>query len=180
MVHDALGGWDSFYVIVGSSAAALIGLQFVVMALIADSAIKRDLNAIRAFGTPTVVNFGAVLVIAAINSAPWSSFGWVTGALAACGLGGAAYIATISLQARRQLGYAPVFEDWLWFNILPGLAYVILTVGAFMLGGNSHRALFLVGLAAIGLLLVAIHNAWDTITYIVMNRDQAAGGQPNV
>ena len=32
----ALGGWQNFYVIVGSSAGALIGLQFVVMALVAD------------------------------------------------------------------------------------------------------------------------------------------------
>ena len=32
----ALSGWENFYVIVGSSAGALIGLQFVVMTLIAD------------------------------------------------------------------------------------------------------------------------------------------------
>ena len=32
----ALGGWESLYVIVGSSAGALIGLQFVVMALVSD------------------------------------------------------------------------------------------------------------------------------------------------
>jgi hypothetical protein len=32
----ALAGWESFYVIVGSSAGALIGLQFVVITLIAD------------------------------------------------------------------------------------------------------------------------------------------------
>ena len=32
----ALAAWQSFYVIVGSSGGALIGLQFVVMTLIAD------------------------------------------------------------------------------------------------------------------------------------------------
>lgn len=31
----ALGGWENFYVIVGSSAGALVGLQFVVITLIA-------------------------------------------------------------------------------------------------------------------------------------------------
>jgi aryl-alcohol dehydrogenase-like predicted oxidoreductase len=31
----ALDGWENLYVIVGSSAVALIGLQFVVIALIA-------------------------------------------------------------------------------------------------------------------------------------------------
>ena len=33
----ALDGWENFYVIVGSSAGALIGLQFVVIALIAET-----------------------------------------------------------------------------------------------------------------------------------------------
>ena len=33
-----LAGWANFYVIVGSSAGALIGLQFVVMTLILDPA----------------------------------------------------------------------------------------------------------------------------------------------
>ena len=32
----ALSGWENFYVIVGSSAGALIGLQFVVITRIAD------------------------------------------------------------------------------------------------------------------------------------------------
>ncbi len=32
----ALSPWESFYVIVGSSGGALIGLQFVVVTLIAD------------------------------------------------------------------------------------------------------------------------------------------------
>ena len=37
-----LAGWQNFYVIVGSSAGALIGLQFVVMTLIANLPLKRD------------------------------------------------------------------------------------------------------------------------------------------
>jgi hypothetical protein len=35
----ALAGWENFYVIVGSYAGALIGLQFVVITLIADTSI---------------------------------------------------------------------------------------------------------------------------------------------
>jgi hypothetical protein len=36
-----LAGWENFYVIVGSSAGALIGLQFVVITLIADLPVAR-------------------------------------------------------------------------------------------------------------------------------------------
>jgi hypothetical protein len=60
----ALAGWENFYVIVGSSAGALIGLQFVVMALIAN--MPRGPGAAQAgnaFATPTVVHFGTVLLL---------------------------------------------------------------------------------------------------------------------
>ncbi len=36
----ALSGWQNFYMIVGSSAGCLIGLQFVVMALVANMPIN--------------------------------------------------------------------------------------------------------------------------------------------
>ena len=51
---SGLDGWENFYVIVGSSAGALIGLQFVVMTLLADIPIARgDAQAGEAFGTPS-------------------------------------------------------------------------------------------------------------------------------
>ena len=57
-----LSSWESFYVIVGSSGAALTGLQFVMIALIADSQRRSSLAEINAFGTPTVVHFCFALV----------------------------------------------------------------------------------------------------------------------
>ena len=54
-------GWENFYVIVGSSAGALIGLQFVVITLIADRTnSKVDPQAGSAFATPSVIHFGVV------------------------------------------------------------------------------------------------------------------------
>jgi hypothetical protein len=67
----ALAGWENFYVIVGSSAGALIGLQFVVITLIANRPVVTDqVQAGDAFATPTVVHFGAVLLLSATASAP--------------------------------------------------------------------------------------------------------------
>src|SRR3989442_3592050 len=61
--------WESFYVIIGSSAAALTGPQFVVVVLGAEA---RSIGPeVGAFGTPTVVHFCAVLLISAILSVPW-------------------------------------------------------------------------------------------------------------
>ena len=62
--------WESFYVIIGSSAAALTGLQFVVIVLGAEISVGGNENATRAFGTPTIVHFCAVLLNSAIPSAP--------------------------------------------------------------------------------------------------------------
>ena len=61
--------WETFYVIVGSSAGALTGLMFVVMALVVD--FRSSEQQIEAFGTPTVVHFCGVLLLSAVMSAPW-------------------------------------------------------------------------------------------------------------
>ena len=68
----AFTGWENFYVIVASSAGALIGLQFVVITLIADRPIApAQAQAGDAFATPTIVHFGTVLLLSAVISAPW-------------------------------------------------------------------------------------------------------------
>jgi hypothetical protein len=64
--------WESFYVIVGSSAGALIGLQFVVITLIAERPALRSAEGGAAFSTPSVVHFAVVLLLSAILSAPWN------------------------------------------------------------------------------------------------------------
>ena len=66
--RSLLAVWESFYVIVGSSGAALTGLQFVVIALSAESTTRDTGRAVAAFTTPTVVHFCTVLLVAAIIS----------------------------------------------------------------------------------------------------------------
>lgn len=69
-----LAGWANFYVIVGSSAGALIGLQFIVITLIANFPILRgQAQAGAAFATPTIVHLGAVLLLSGILSAAYDS-----------------------------------------------------------------------------------------------------------
>jgi len=86
VAHTFLTAWESFYVIVGSAAAALTGLQFVVIALINEGPKGRSTREIDAWGTPTIVHFSVVLLISAILSAPWHRLTSVALMLAACGL----------------------------------------------------------------------------------------------
>jgi hypothetical protein len=62
----ALAEWESCYVIVGGGAAALIGLQFVVLTLIAQNPHLGAPEAGDAFATPTIVHFGTALLLAAL------------------------------------------------------------------------------------------------------------------
>jgi hypothetical protein len=89
-VLSPLTQWESFYVIVGSSAGALTGLQFVVIALIAEAEAAASMQEVRAFGTPTVVHFCAVLFVSAVLSAPWHALSSAGLALDACGVAGLA------------------------------------------------------------------------------------------
>jgi hypothetical protein len=102
----ALDGWENFYVIVGSSAGALIGLQFVVLALIAEAPIaRRDAQAGDAFTTPSVVHFGVVLFLSAIVSALRHGIGKIAILWGLMGFGGMIYsiIVTRALAGANHL-----------------------------------------------------------------------------
>src|SRR5437868_9040305 len=91
---QTLADWDSFYVIVGSAAGALIGLQFVVMTLIAENPPKGIEEAGAAFTTPTVIHFSAVLLLSALVRVPWESVVAASIAWGTLGLCGLAYAVT--------------------------------------------------------------------------------------
>jgi hypothetical protein len=167
-----LSAWQNFYVIVGTAGGALIGIQFVVIALVADSPRQTDRESIHAFGTPTVVHFGATLAIAAILCAPWPSLFALSIALLLLGVAGFGYAVIVFHRARRQKGYEPGVEDWIWYVTLPCCAYATLAIGAALLSRITEDALFIVAAAAISLLFVGIHNAWDTVTYIVTDENR--------
>src|SRR5215813_9940974 len=100
-LRSPLAAWESFYVIVGSSGAALTGLQFVVIALIAEVRSGGSMKEIQTFGTPTIVHFCAVLLISALLSAPWQGLSSVQILLLACGVVGLIYGIVIMRRARR-------------------------------------------------------------------------------
>src|SRR5438874_12823247 len=124
----ALAEWENFYVIVGSSGAALTGLQFVVIALVAEGRRRSSLHEIDAFGTPTIIHFCAALLVSAILSAPWRSASAVPACTGACGVAGLMYVCRAMLIVRRGTTYKPVFEDILCHFALPLLVYTLLAL----------------------------------------------------
>jgi len=169
----ALSEWQNFYVIVGSSAGALIGLQFVVMALIANMPASPDLaQGGQAFVTPTIVHFGAALLLAGAMSAPWRGIAPAAAVWGLAGLVGVVYGVIVTVRMRRQSDYAPEVEDWIFHSVLPLAAYAGLIAAACVGMALQREALFLVAAATLLLLFVGIHNAWDTVTYHVFVKKQ--------
>ena len=164
--------WESFYVIVGSAAAALTGLQFVAAALIADIDAPATSGSVDAFATPTIVHFSGVLLLSAALSAPWRTPGALAILLALAGIAGVVYAMIIARRSRRQSAYQPVFEDWLFHVILPAGAYATLIAAGYLVREKPAAALFVVATAVMLLLFVGIHNAWDTVTYLVLMKRQ--------
>jgi energy-converting hydrogenase Eha subunit A len=171
----ALDAWDSFYVIVGSSAGALIGLQFVVMTLIAERPSRRAAEASAAFGTPTVVHFGSALLLCALLRAPWPTTMAAALASAVVGAAGLAYTLLTTWRMRVQKAYAPDFEDWLCHALLPLAAYAALAASALAVFYCPRGALFGMGGATLLLLFIGIHNAWDSVAFLVFTNRQ--GGE---
>lgn len=164
-ILSLLGGWTNFYVIVGSSAGALTGLQFVVMTLIAQGQVESSMHEIRAFGTPTVVHFCTALLVSAIMAAPWHGLPHVAFCLLCCGVAGVGYACNIIWHARKAR-YNPDTADWIWYAAVPFAAHALLIAAAISLWLQASVSLFVVAAIALVFLFVGIHNAWDTVTYI--------------
>jgi hypothetical protein len=170
-----LAEWDSFYVILGSAAGALIGLQFVVMTLIAQRPPARAAAAQAgpAFLTPTIVHFGTTLLLSVLLRAPWQTIGPVAAVWGVVGLVGAVYTVIVTQRVRRQDAYRPELEDWLFHVLLPLACYAGLAASALAAWSDPRKALFGVGGAALLLLFVGIHNAWDNVAYHVLHHRKA-------
>lgn len=170
-----LRNWQNYYMLIGTAAATLTGLMFVVTTLIAGADRNVEiLNAgIAAFNTPTVVLFCAALLLAGILSAPWQTFSNLSLLLGLLGLGMMCYMIIVLRRMWRVTHYRSTPGDWLWYMASPLLASILLIVAALVLLVNPASALYVIGAAMILLLLVGIRNAWDMVTYLAVERSHS-------
>jgi hypothetical protein len=172
MNGSLLAGWENFYVIMGSSAAGLTGITFVVIALIRDVARVRP-TGLRAFVTPTIVHFAGVLALAAYLSMPRHSVMSLSVGFGVAGLAGLIYGCVIAANMRLQGSkYVPVHEDWMWNVVLPTLVYGALLVMALLVWRKPVQTLYGVAAASLLLLFIGIRNAWDIAVWMTMNQQR--------
>jgi len=170
-IQATLAGWANFYLITGTAAATLTGLQFIVQTLLASAALRAvsggdPEGGTAAFGSPTVVHLSLALLVSAVLCAPWAGYGGLRATLGVLGAGALGYSGVVLRRARRQRSYVPTTEDWVWHILLPAAAYAAVLVAAVIL---DRWGLYAVAAATLLLIFVGIHNAWDTITYLTFN-----------
>lgn len=165
---NALADWSSFYAIVGSAAGTLIGLQFVVMTLVAANPPATAREGSAAFSTPTIVHFGVSLLLAAGSHVPWPNPVCLSRFWGVVGVTGMVYTLVVARRIRRLPVYRPDLEDWTFHAALPLACYAALAAAMPAASAHVQEALFAVGGATLLLLFVGIHNAWDAVVHHVV------------
>ena len=172
-----LQGWDNFYYLMGSAAAGLIGLLFVVMTLTAGRERSRIVRAAGLYMTPTIVTFGVVLAISAIAMAPGLPLiprGVAFGLFALSGLA-ASIRGCVGIARLRKAPGPPHWSDLWCYGLAPLGMYLGLTsVIAACFWERSSWATYAVAGLLLSLLLLGIRNAWDLVTWMTPGPAAAA------
>lgn len=166
-LDQTLHDWRDFYVMGGTAAATLVGLMFVFASIGAAQLASRNLGAMRAFITPTVVHFGAALFVCLISIMPGHSDRSLGGVLGVGALIGVAYCGQILVLIFRRFAAGLAWEDRLFYAMLPLVGYFLLLASALVeLDDRADDANLLAGIAIIVLIVAGLRNAWDMTVWM--------------
>jgi hypothetical protein len=166
--------WEDFYLLVGTSGGALIGIMFVVATLTAGIERRKADRGARLYITPSVFHFGVVLVASAIVSVPGVGPAATGALLAACGAAGLVYAGTAAASIlTHDPDMSPDLSDRFFYAVLPVAAYLTFCGGAAAVWTAPRDAPFILAGAVLALLLLGIRNAWDLATFLVARRDSS-------
>ena len=174
MARPVFEGWEEYFLMIGSSAGALIGLMFVVVTLTAGRDRSEVEHGKHLYTSPIVWHLAVILVLSGAAIAPTMSaklFAVMTGGLAILGLI-MGIRSTAGIIRRPEFSNAAAFDSF-WYGIAPAVVYAGLA-GAALAVLRGHRwGTTLVAADLMVLLLVSIHAEWDLVTYLAPRSEQA-------
>jgi hypothetical protein len=167
--------WHEFYLLAGSAAAVLIGLIFVVISLMQDRSRSSVLAGSKLYMGPIVLGVSFVLVLSATALTPGvgrEQFAAIAGTIALWGLvrGIWSVVGIGRLLADREVHWT---DPW-FYGAIPGIIYLALGGVAFAFALDCPWAHYGVAGVTIALLLSAIRNEWDLITWIAPRPDSSS------
>jgi hypothetical protein len=156
--------WSEFYLLVGSAAAVLIGLIFVVISLMQDRSRSSVLAGAKLYMGPIVLGVSFVLVLSGAALTPGidpDEFALISGVFALWGL----VRGLISIVGIGRLKEVHWTDLW-YYGVIPSAIYAALAMVALAFWNGWPSAHYGLAAVIIALLLSAIRNEWDLITWI--------------
>ena len=158
--------WDSYYLLIGTAAGALIGLLFVVATLNAGREVSSVTRGTQTYLTPTVFHFAMVVVVSALATAPGLPGRFVGPALAACALAGLLYSVWICVRLSQNKLEGEHWSDFWFFGAAPGATYLGLGATAAAVWAAPLAVPYGTAFLLLLLMLLGIRNAWDLVTWL--------------
>jgi hypothetical protein len=174
-LSDLLHDWHDFHSLVGTASATLVGLMFVAASIGASVFNENHRDALRAFITPTVVHFSAVLLICILGTVPTHTWLTLSVVLGLFGLIGVTYSGTVLVQLTVRRRFAVDLSDRMFYALIPVLGYLQVLAAAVLLIMQSRESESLIAAALITLLVAGIRNAWDMTLWIMMRAPSPPG-----
>jgi hypothetical protein len=162
-----LNGWSEYFFMVGSSAAALIGLMFVVVTLTAGRDRDEVERGKQLYTSPIVWHLAAIVVLSGAAIAPVITtrlFGVVSGCAALLGI--AVGLRSAVGIARRPGAPGAASFDMFWYGLAPAIVYLGLAASAAGMLAREGWATAPIAADLMALRLVSIHAEWDLVTYL--------------
>jgi hypothetical protein len=159
-------GWENYYLMIGSSAGALIGLMFVVVTLTAGRDHDQVERGKHLYTSPIVWHLGVIVVMSGTAAVPTITprlFAAMAGGLALLGVGWG--VRSAVGIARARLTKDNMF-DMFWYGIAPALVYFGLAGAAVAILCGRQWGTTAVAADLMILLLVSIHAEWDLVTFL--------------
>jgi hypothetical protein len=160
-----VGAWHDVFVVLGTTAAALVGLVFVAVSV--GVTVKQPRKGLAEFTAQTVINFTLALVASLIALSP-----------AELKIGGAVLLVpgilglSNALRFWRRMhlieGYEPVSTDWLFYGLLPVVGHLLLIGAAASLIAIAGWAVVMLAAALALLVVLCIRNSYDLTIWASM------------
>jgi hypothetical protein len=168
-------GWGEFYLLAGSAAAVLIGLIFVVVTLMQDRSRSSVMAGSKLYMGPVVLQVSFVLALSAAALVPGiqpREYAAVAAVVALWGLyrGVQSIVGIKALKGEDQ----PHWSDVWFYGVIPTLLSLGLAVVAWGFCAETKWATDGVAVAITAILLLAIRNEWDLVTWLAPRPDDKA------
>lgn len=163
-------GWHDFYLVLGPSSAALIGLLFVVVTLTTNLEREKAMRGVRVFMTPVVFHLGVLVLLSGLALFPKAGAGFIGGVALLSGLVGLAYAAYVCWAFLSNA--VESYDGDLWrYGLGVGALYLGLAGAGALITLGRPSGPYILAVDQIALFLLMVNNAWDLVVFITPRKD---------